>query len=53
MTKSLLTLALISILSSCGPVVETTADEPAVVEETTPVDTTTEATAPVDTVSAQ
>jgi len=53
MTKSLLTLALISLLAACGPVVETTTDEPAVVEETTPVDTTTEAPAPVDTVSAQ
>lgn len=51
MTKSLLTLALISLLAACGPVVETTTDEPAAVEETTPVDTTTEA--PADTVSAQ
>ena len=52
MTKSLLTLALISILSSCGPVVETTT-EPEVIEETAPVDSTTEASTPVDSVSAQ
>jgi hypothetical protein len=53
MTKSLLTLSLIYLLAACGPVVETTTDEPAVVEETVTVDTTTEAPAPVDTVSAQ
>lgn len=52
MTKTLFTLALVTLLAACGPVVETTT-EPEVIEETAPVDSTTEALTPVDSVSAQ